>query len=216
VSVTRANRPRARIRRGQPLTLRRVLGGVRRRLKPDPPRDYYVGKHDPARLSMGRHSYGRPRVITYDDDTFSTVTIGNFCSIAEGVEFLVDGNHRHDLITTSPLQTLGLAGPPGHNAGRGPITVEHDVWIGRSATVLSGVTIGTGAIVGAGSLVAQDVRPYAIVVGNPAREIRRRFSDADCEILLGSRWWHWPDQRVLQAADDLWSGDVSTFAERWL
>jgi len=93
--------------------------------------------------------------------------------------------------------------------------IGHDVWIGRDAALLSGVTIGTGAVVGAFSLVTRDVRPYAIVGGNPAREIRRRFDDEDCDLLLASRWWEWPPERIRAAAADLWSTDVRGFLERW-
>ena len=80
---------------------------------------------------------------------------------------------------------------------------------------MSGVTIGTGAVVGAYSVVTKDVRPYAIVGGNPAREIRRRFSDEECELLLATRWWEWPDERIAEAIADLWSTDIRGFAERW-
>ena len=192
----------------------RVVARLRRAVAPV--EDYYTGWHSPQLLSMGRGSYGRPRVIAYRPDLADPVTVGNFCSIAEGSRFYLDGNHRIDFLTTSHLSELGGQGPPGHNAGRGPITISHDVWIGRDAVILSGVTIGTGAVVGACAVVARDVRPYAIVVGNPANEVRRRFSDADCELLLASRWWEWPDEKIVAARDDLWSGDVTRFADRWL
>jgi acetyltransferase-like isoleucine patch superfamily enzyme len=193
---------------------RQVVARLRRAVAPV--EDYYTGWHSPQLLRMGRGSYGRPRVIAYRPDLADPVTVGNFCSIAAGTRFFLDGNHRIDFLTTSHLNELGGDGPPGHNAGRGPITIGHDVWIGRDATILSGVTIGTGAVVGACAVVARDVRPYAIVVGNPAQEARRRFSDADCETLLASRWWEWPNEQIVAAREDLWSGDVGRFAERWL
>ena len=171
--------------------------------------------HDVSRVHLGRHSYSFGTAIVYDTNSRCRVTIGNFCSIAEGVEFLLDGGHRHDLITTSPLHTLGQLGPPGHNSGSS-ITIGHDVWIGREALILPGVTIGTGVVVGTRAVVAKDVPPYSVVVGNPGRVVRRRFSDEDCDILLASRWWEWPDDRVLAARDDLWSADVRRFAERWM
>lgn len=170
---------------------------------------------DLGRIHLGRHSYSFGTAIVYDTNSTHTITVGNFCSIAEGVEFMLDGGHRHDFITSSPLHTLGQLGPPGHNSGAS-ITIEHDVWIGRDALILPGVTIGTGAVIGSRAVVAKDVPPYAIVVGNPGRAVRRRFTDAECEVLLASRWWEWPDDKVLAARDDLWSGDVSRFAERWL
>jgi chloramphenicol O-acetyltransferase type B len=164
---------------------------------------------------MGRHSYGSPTVLTYLRDGPERVEVGSFCSIAAGVTFLLDGQHRHDFVTTSPIMGMGLGLPAGQSGGKGPIIVGHDVWIGREAKILSGVTIGTGAVIGAFSVVAKDVRPYAIVAGNPAREIRRRFSDEECELLLATRWWEWPDERIVAAIDDLWSSDIRGFVERW-
>jgi acetyltransferase-like isoleucine patch superfamily enzyme len=200
--------------------LRRAIDLLKRSLRAisgaSNPTDGYVGHHDPRRLTTGRHSYGDPRIVTYIENGDGRVEIGTFCSIAYGVQFLLDGAHRIELITTSPLHSLGYPGPAGHGAGKGNIIVGHDVWIGREAKILSGVTIGTGAVIGSYSVVAKDVRPYAIVVGNPAREVRRRFSDEDCETLLRSRWWEWPDDRIREAHLDLWTSDVQAFANRWL
>lgn len=166
-----------------------------------------TGWIDPARVTMGRHSYGMPRIIVYDDAEPTRVTVGSFCSIAAGVRFLLDGDHRHEFITTSPMLHPDEK-PPGHGRGKGSIDVGHDVWIGHGATILSGVAIGTGAVVGARAVVASDVRPYAIVVGNPAREIRRRFSDSQIGELLATEWWTWPDERIQAALPLLWSSDV--------
>lgn len=167
-----------------------------------------TGWIDPARVTMGRHSYGMPRIIVYDERVPTHLTIGAFCSIAAGVRFLLDGDHRHEFVTTSPILEFDEM-PPGHGRGKGPINVGHDVWIGHGATILSGVTIGTGAVVGARAVVASDVRPYAIVVGNPAREVRQRFSDEQIEDLLATEWWTWPDERIEAALPLLWSSDVS-------
>ena len=161
---------------------------------------------------MGRHTYGEPQAIAYDDSSEGRVEIGSFCSIAAGVRFLIDGDHRHDFITTSPLPGLAEHSPPGHGRSKGPISVGNDVWIGRDATILPRVTIGTGAVVGACAVVGADVRPYAIVVGNPAHEIRRRFSDEQCEMLLATEWWEWPDERIRAFIELLWSTDAEAFA----
>jgi acetyltransferase-like isoleucine patch superfamily enzyme len=177
-------------------------------------RDPYSGWHDPARITMGRHSYGNPVVVAYDDHSTGHVDIGSFCSIASGVRFLIDGAHRTDFITSNPLHSLGLPAPDGHAASKGPVTVGHDVWIGRDATILSGVTISTGAVVGACAVVASDVRPYAVVVGNPAREIKLRFAESECAALLASKWWEWSDDHIRQSIDGLRSGDVLGFIER--
>ena len=89
---------------------------------------------------------------------------------------------------------------------RGDTVVGNDVWLGYQALVLPGVTIGHGAIVAAASVVAADVPPYAIVGGNPARVIRRRYEDHDVERLLRAAWWDWPVELVTEHARTIMSG----------
>ena len=113
------------------------------------------------------------------------VVVGAYCSLADGVHF--------DL-----------------SAG-GRIGIGSDVWIGRGATIRAGVRIGDGAVVGTRAVVVQDVRPYAIVAGDPARELRRRFSDEQVAALLEVRWWDWPPERVRSLAGLLCAGDVDGF-----
>ena len=84
--------------------------------------------------------------------------------------------------------------------------VGNDVWLGYSALVMPGVNIGHGAVVAAGSLVASDVPPYAIVAGNPARVVRRRYEDEDVERLLRAAWWDWPVELVTEHARTIMSG----------
>lgn len=169
-------------------------------------------RRDPL-LQMGYRSYGTPRVIRYKGD-IEPVTIGSYCSIAANVEIFVGGNHRVDWVSTFPLRILlNLPGAlqDGHPASRGAVTIGNDVWIGREATIMSGVTIGDGAVVAARSVVARDVRPYAIVVGNPAREVRRRFSDDIIKRLLDVRWWDWPEDEIIAAVPLLCSPEAETF-----
>ncbi len=169
------------------------------------------------RFAMGRHSYGNPRVIAYPWDT-ARVQIGAFCSIAEDVTFMLGGNHRTDCVSTYPFRIkFGLpdAAEDGHGASKGDIQVGSDVWIGRGALILSGVTIGHGAVIGASAVVASDVRPYAIVVGNPAREIRRRFTDEEADALLAIAWWNWPLERILESAPELCSPAIHDFIQRF-
>jgi acetyltransferase-like isoleucine patch superfamily enzyme len=164
-------------------------------------------------LTMGRHSYGKPYVRAYRADK-ARVSIGNFVSIAEEVTFLVGGEHRPEWVTTFPLRAmLRLPGAwaDGHPATRGEINVGHDVWIARGSTILSGVTIGNGAVIGASSVVRRDVRPYAIVMGNPAREVKRRFNDEQVEQLEALRWWDWPDERIKASVDLLNGASVEEF-----
>lgn len=141
---------------------------------------------------MGVGSYGTPLVHDFSGRHRPAVSIGNYCSIASEVTFLVDGNHRLDWVTTYPiaiklLRDTSLA--DGSPRDDGPVRVGHDVWLGYRSTVLGGCSIGTGAVVATGALVVKDVRPYAIVAGVPAREIARRFDDETCEELLAIPWW---------------------------
>lgn len=165
------------------------------------------------RLEIGRGTYGSPLVATFPGDT-ARVTIGSYCSIAVDVVLMDGGNHRMDWVSTYPFRAqLGLPGAyeDGHPSSRGDITIGSDVWIGRGARVMSGVTVGSGAVIGAYSVVTRDVRPYAIVVGAPARELRRRFPDTEVEALLEIAWWDWPPERVERAVDELSSPDISGF-----
>ena len=95
------------------------------------------------------------------------------------------------------------------------VTVGHDVWIGRGAIVLPGRSIGNGAIVGAGSVVTKDVAPYTIVAGNPARVIRRRFSEAVAERLDRLAWWDWTHSQLRKAVPDFRSLSVEAFLDLW-
>ncbi len=120
--------------------------------------------------------------------------IGKFCQIAAGVEFVMNGaNHQMNAVSTFPFYTLeGWDAPPPSPADlplKGDTVIGNDVWIGQNAVILPGVHIGDGAIIGASSVVGRDVEPYTIVVGNPARPVRKRFDDELIALLLRFRWW---------------------------
>jgi len=173
-----------------------------------------------GRLTIGRYSYGRPTVYAYPGDGGS-VSIGSFVSIGHGVEIFLGGNHRTDWLSTYPFRIvfdLPGAYEDGLPATKGKVVIGNDVWIGKGVTVLSGVCIGDGAVVGAYALVAKDVQPYAIVVGNPAREVRRRFDAEKVNRLAKLAWWDWPIERIMEAVPLLCSSDLDgldNVAERW-
>lgn len=125
------------------------------------------------------------------------ITIGNFCSIARNVTFQ-EYNHNHQKLTTYMVRK-NLEGKPFKEdvISKGPIVVEHDVWIGTHCVVLSGVKIGTGAIVAANSVVSANVPPYAIVAGSPAKIIKYRFSENTISSLLQSQWWTKPHTEII-------------------
>jgi virginiamycin A acetyltransferase len=141
------------------------------------------------------------------------LVIGRYCAIAAGVRFLMGGANHADLgPSTFPFGIFGgdwadtmdlvMSAP-----SRGDTVVGNDVWLGYEALVLPGVTIGDGAIVAAASVVAADVPPYAIVAGNPARVVRRRYDDADVERLLAAAWWDWPVEAVTAHAREIMTAD---------
>ena len=168
-------------------------------------------------IQRGSFTYGAPHVQFYEGDT-GTVRIGAYTSIANEVVLIPGGNHRTDWVSTFPFRAvfrLPGAFEDGHPASRGDIEIGNDVWIGRGATVLSGVTVGDGAVIGAEAVVSSSVRPYAMVVGNPAREIRRRFTDAQVDALLRIAWWDWSEQLVRERVAHLNGDTIGEFIERF-
>ena len=201
--------------------MRRLLPRRGRRGNPRPadPLEQMIAE---GLLSIGTGSYGRPNIVVWRDDrgqpTGGRVSIGNYCSISQGVEIYTGGEHRTDWITTWPVRVLlDLEGKwdDGHPASRGDVAIGHDVWIGRGATIRSGVTIGNGAVIGTRSLVTKSVAPYSIVGGNPAAHIRYRFDQPTIDALERIRWWDWTEDRVRDAATLLCSTDLAAFIERY-
>lgn len=120
--------------------------------------------------------------------------IGKFCQIAKGVNFVMNGvNHQMNAVTTFPFYILegwDQSVPPlSEMPQKGDTVIGNDVWIGENATVLPGVHVGDGAIIGMNSVVGSDVPPYTIVAGNPARKIRQRFDNELIDLLLRLKWW---------------------------
>lgn len=132
---------------------------------------------DIQNVEIGNGTYGKIRAITYNCEN-SSLKIGNYCSIGFDVVFILGGEHDYKNISTFPFLQVEL-NESVETISKGPVVVGDDVWIGARSTILSGVNIGQGAIVGAGSVVTKDIPPYAIVAGNPARVIKYRF-DSQC------------------------------------
>lgn len=120
--------------------------------------------------------------------------IGKFCQIAAGVEFVMNGaNHQMNAVSTFPFYTLegwNMNAPAMADMPlKGDTVIGNDVWIGQNAVILPGVCIGDGVIIGANSVVGSDVAPFTIVIGNPAKELRKRFDDELIELMLKFKWW---------------------------
>lgn len=149
------------------------------------------------RVTIGRFTYGSPEFMLWDES--ECIQIGSFCSIANEVAIFGGGEHHIDWVTTFPIRIAfgdPLAGKDGHPTSKGITRIGNDVWIGFRSIVLSGVTIGDGAVLGAGTVVTSDVPPYAVVAGNPAKIIRYRFAEDVIQKLLKIRWWEWDIDKI--------------------
>lgn len=161
-----------------------------------------VGSALPAgRIAIGAGTYGRPLVRLHRST--DAVTIGRYCSIAEDVLFLPGGGHDPSRPSLYPFRTFA-AGADVDASSKGPITVGSDVWIGARAMILSGVTVGDGAIIGAGAVVTRDVPSFAIAAGNPARVVRYRFTPEHQRAMAEIAWWTWTDERIERSLDDFY------------
>lgn len=151
------------------------------------------------RFPVGRGTYGEPKVLSWREGT--TLVIGNFCSIATDVTILIGGEHSTKYITTYPFPYYRASARHLSEGRRskGDVVIGHDVWIGYGATILSGVHVGNGAVIGARSVVTRDVPAYAIVAGNPAHLLRLRFPAEKIQLLETIAWWSWPDAVLDQA-----------------
>jgi acetyltransferase-like isoleucine patch superfamily enzyme/glycosyltransferase involved in cell wall biosynthesis len=137
--------------------------------------EHAEGPFDFSKISAGKRSYGPISVLFWGHQD-ERLTIGHFTSIAKDVTFLLGGNHPYHGISTFPFLVKSF-GAEREAQTKGPIVVGDDVWIGHKSLILSGVTIGQGAVIAAGSVVSKDVPPYAIVGGNPAKVIKYRFPE---------------------------------------
>lgn len=165
---------------------------------------------------IGDFSYGCPNIFHYGED--AKLIIGKFCSIALDVDIFLGGNHRTDWITTYPFSAYELRdiwpeaiNIVGHPATKGDVVIGNDVWVGHGATILSGVKIGDGAVIGAKAVVTKNVEPYSIVVGNPAREIKKRFNNEVVIKLLKIKWWDWPIDKIRRNMAILLNSDIENF-----
>ncbi len=170
--------------------------------------------HQYRRHRIGAYTYGSPKIYQWDDSTM--LTIGKHCSIAKDVSIVLGGEHRTDWITTYPFNKFfrEAAGITGHPHSKGDVNIGNDVWIGMGATILSGVTIGDGAVIAAHSLVTRNVPPYAIAGGNPARVIRSRFPVDVVRKLQAIAWWDWPIEKIEEGVPLLTHNDIGAFI-RW-
>ena len=149
--------------------------------------------------------------------------IGSFNSISKDVRIFAGGNHRTDWVTTFPFgHVFNQEFPAGevngaqHPATNGDVIIENDVWIGEGAVIMSGITLASGSVIAAYSVVTKDVAAYTIVGGNPAKPIRQRFEPHIIETLLELRWWDLGDDQINQIIPMLQSKMTAENLERIL
>ncbi len=158
---------------------------------------------------IGDFSAGWPDIRAFPG---AKLKVGKYSSIAEGATFVLGGEHAIRAVTTCLLESAFGGERPDHRlTTRGDIVVGSDVWIASNALILSGVTIGDGAVVGLGSVVVEDVAPYAIVLGNPARVVSKRFAEDVIAELLELRWWDLEPQQITSLRPLLEGTDVAAF-----
>jgi acetyltransferase-like isoleucine patch superfamily enzyme len=121
------------------------------------------------------------------------------------------GQHRSDWVSSYPFPDFIEQAREirDFRTTRGNVSIGNDVWLASGCTILSGVSVGDGAIVAARAVVARDVPPYAIVAGNPARIVRWRFSEDIRRDLLATQWWAWPEEEVRKIVHFLCTEDAS-------
>ncbi|WP_221803153.1 CatB-related O-acetyltransferase [Paenibacillus typhae] len=129
-------------------------------------------------VSIGNYTYGDLNITAFNSD--GKLMIGNFCSIAGNVQFLLCGEHNYKTMSTYPFKSQMLKQKEAFS--KGDIIIEDDVWIGQSSIIMSGITIGKGAVIAAGSIVSKNVPSYAIYGGN--KILKYRFSEDIINILL--------------------------------
>jgi acetyltransferase-like isoleucine patch superfamily enzyme len=159
----------------------------------------------------GIGTYGIPHVHDWAEG--STLRIGSYTSISAEVHIFLGGHHRTDWISCFPFPAYieEVKGIQDFGGTRGDVNIGSDVWLAYGCTILSGVTIGHGAVVAARAVVSRDVAPYAIVAGNPARVVGWRFGQGVRDALLKSAWWTWPEPEVRRVAELLCSDRLVEF-----
>ncbi|MCD1263423.1 chloramphenicol O-acetyltransferase CatB [Shinella sumterensis] len=168
------------------------------------------------------HSFDDCARFLLPDEGADKLIIGSFCSIGSGAAFIMAGNqgHRHEWISTFPFffmsEVAAFEGAANGYLPAGDTVIGNDVWIGSEAIIMPGVKVGDGAVIGTRALVTKDVEPYAIVGGNPAKVIRKRFAEREIALLLEMRWWDWPEDRLKDAMPIMTSERIDDLHRYWL
>jgi len=184
-------------------------------------------------IKIGKHTYGVSEGnVTWDKQSYDyngnyfqpQLIVGKYCSIGHGCKFYLGGNHRHDWITTYPFQVHRIHKSTfksisehieGYPQSNGDIEVGNDVWFGENVTVMSGIKIGDGAVIGTNSTVVKDVEPYSITGGHPAKHIKYRFSEDIIKKLLEIKWWDLEEDKLDTLLPYMISNDLDLFFKKY-
>lgn len=172
-------------------------------------------------IEVGDYTYGVPAVRWAEPQRqYFRLKIGKYCSFAADIEIYVgrQGRHTVDFLSTYPIGLIHGPMPPGdkseaHTGDLG-VTIGNDVWVGRGAQIMAGVSIGDGAVIGARSLVTNHVPPYAIAVGTPAKPLRHRFPPDIVEALLEIEWWNFDGETLSENITLFNKADMYAVVER--
>lgn len=199
----------------QPVSLRDVPKSNLKILELKVLRDKY--KSNTKHFQIGDFTYyvgNGPFIIQDDLDT--RLIVGKFCCLATKITVVLAGDHRTDWVTTYPFNKLApnaYGYIKGHPKSKGDVVIGNDVWIAAGATILPGVHVGNGAVIGAGAFVTKDVPDYAIVGGNPAKLIRYRFDEETINKLLEIKWWDSDLETLSEIIPILQSNDIQKLFE---
>lgn len=166
------------------------------------------------KYEIGDYTYGNPKILFENKD--SNLTIGKFCSIADEVTIFLGGNHRTDWISTYPFNVFNKVFPEakeieGHPSTKGNVIIGNDVWIGRAVIIMSGVTIGDGAVIAAGALVSKNIGDYEVWGGNPAKFLKKRFTDEKIKVLQDLKWWNYDIAVIRENINLLCADNIQSF-----
>ena len=184
-------------------------------------------------VEIGKYTYG----ITDDNIIWDSeacgynsekkqpkLIVGNYCSVGVNSKFFLGGNHRHDWVTTYPFQVKYLHNNTfdtlkddidGYPLSNGDIIIGNDVWFGENVTVMSGIKIGDGAVIGTNSTVVKNVEPYNIVGGHPAKHIKYRFNDEIVKKLLNIKWWNVDESKLNLLLPYMCNNDIDIFFKQY-